>query len=558
MLTFQEQVLQIGMLREHGLTFDTICRSLHPAITPQKAFQLYWRYFQPFSDEFQSIIKELQRPHLAKYKEECRTLLYLSFSRIKEGTKFRNVKLLTPIVSYVVFRLKGEIIKVREFLHVSNISFSDFKEGLLVINPFYREYSKREQDLIERIRVEFTVDPIHEVYVKSLKALSMPVMAITSSRDDMIDEFTSFYLSIQEKISIHSKYKKVEVSGPIVLYMFLKTKGTLIVLPEFLDAFQLSYNVFTTDLKIMITRYYPEYTKRDKTSIMKGYVISILNSFYLSNEELYSNAFILQDHFHLFLHHAKEEVIAAVVCVLAMISCELPGISMSDICGKVGITQSSLNRFFLERIFPYMGIPDTITLKHAFPFIKREIQEKIPLRKALVEKINSIPPTIHEKIILDYLGELLNKIKVSEISGVNQSLLEEIMYYASDIKITIHEMVRLLKEEGTYKKEELVLGAAVYLSCPFINATITGKILFRALSKKAHHAKISQLLRQISFQKVHIRHLFLPFKHVGRVLEQGRTDIRCNTCGNVLYLLRLADDVMLTACKQCLQKQVIE
>ncbi len=139
MLT-QETIGQIETLKKQELTYDL-----------------------PFSKAFGSIVKKLELPEMAMYKEECQDLLCRVHSRIKIYTKFSKVWLLAPIVVYAVFRSKGAIIKARDFCRASNIPLGDFKEGLLIVNPVYLEYAERNcvesvSQLIAKIIAQFNLD----------------------------------------------------------------------------------------------------------------------------------------------------------------------------------------------------------------------------------------------------------------------------------------------------------------------------------------------------------------------------------------------------------------
>ena len=380
MLSFQEKLVQIGTLKDQGFFLKKIGESFDPPLAPGYVWKLYRRYIRPFSTSFHFIVKELNLDHLAQYEEECRSLFYFFLSHIKKRTKFRNVKLLTPIVSYFAFRLKGEIIPLSDFCQIFNISSSDFKIGVLLMNQLYLEHYPSNQDdfvldLIDKMNAELSIEPIHEFYIESTKMFSV------SNMDDLLDDFITFYHSIREKIGDNPKYKFIEVSGPIILYLFLKSKGILIPLPKFLEAYQLGYYEFTTNLKMIITRYYPEYIRRDKTSIVQKYIITIFKNLHHSDEELFATVFTLHRFFHPFLHHAKEEVIATVICVLTMITYDLSGITTYHICNEAGIRQSTLNKQFTRKIYPCLEIPDTLTLRKAFPLIKRKILKKVPLKK---------------------------------------------------------------------------------------------------------------------------------------------------------------------------------
>ena len=95
---------------------------------------------------FGSIVRKLKLPEMAAYKKECQELLDRVHPRVKIYTKFSKLPLLAPIVVYAVFRSKGFTIKARDFCKASQISISDFKEGLLVVSPVYFEYIERDRE----------------------------------------------------------------------------------------------------------------------------------------------------------------------------------------------------------------------------------------------------------------------------------------------------------------------------------------------------------------------------------------------------------------------------
>jgi len=160
MLT-HEMLGQIEILREQGVIYKKISKSFN--ITPSEALYNYKFYILPFSEIFDSIVKELKLYELAFYKNDCRELFYRVLSRVKKYTKFRNVQLLMPSIVYTVFRSKGVTIKARDFCRVSNISLADFKEGLLIVSPVYFDYVKRDHEkfvyqLIAKMIAKFSLD----------------------------------------------------------------------------------------------------------------------------------------------------------------------------------------------------------------------------------------------------------------------------------------------------------------------------------------------------------------------------------------------------------------
>ena len=211
---------------------------------------------------------------------------------------------------------------------------------------------------------------VREFYLDSLDSLQIEGM------DGTIDEFASLYFSIRHKIQKDTKYRSLRKLGPILLYFFLKTRGILLVLPDFLDLYQLRYTDFTTDFKYM-AKIYPEFKERDKKFVIKAYITTILKNLDLDKKTI-GSGLTLFDHFYPFIQHTKEEVVAATVCVLIKILFEYNDIYMNAIAIKAGIQQSSFIQLFKTKIYPYLGIPRSATLKSSFRVIKKKLREKFP------------------------------------------------------------------------------------------------------------------------------------------------------------------------------------
>lgn len=220
--------------------------------------------------------------------------------------------------------------------------------------------------------------------------------------DDKRDDFIDFNYYIRDKSYQYIKYRPLEKLGPILLYIFLKTRGILLVLPDFLDWYNLKYHEFTTDLK-KVLNYYPDFNKRDKKTIIKKFIATVLESFNV-DQPVISHALTLFSHFYPLVQHTKEEIVSAVICTLAAVSFDLNEISMRLICGRIGIPQSSLRLSIIRNLFPYLGIPASFGLKSSFELIKGKIAKKTSLLE-----INARP--IEEEIEnLWRSGHTLNKI----------------------------------------------------------------------------------------------------------------------------------------------------
>ncbi len=188
------------------------------------------------------------------------------------------------------------------------------------------------------------------------------------------DDFVHFYYQVRDIVNPHTQFTALDKLGPIVFYIFLKTRGILIVLPNFLDYFNLKYKGFTTNLK-KVLKFYPDYTIRDKKTITKKYIATILRSFKAKPLTI-ANALALFTLFYPLIQHKKEEIVAAVICALTSISLGLQGVTIKLISERAGICQSTIYTSVSNKIFPYLNIPNTLGLKPSFELMKRKINEK--------------------------------------------------------------------------------------------------------------------------------------------------------------------------------------
>ena len=84
----------------------------------------------------------------------------------------------------MVFRSKGETIKSLDFCRASNISLSDFREGLLAVSPIYFDYVKRDREkfvsqLIDKIIAKFNLDSTFKVTTKEMFRTFFPLFKNT-------------------------------------------------------------------------------------------------------------------------------------------------------------------------------------------------------------------------------------------------------------------------------------------------------------------------------------------------------------------------------------------
>ncbi len=239
-------------------------------------------------------------------------------------------------------------------------------------------------------------DEVTKFYLDSLEFLQVKDL------NHECDDYIHFYYRIRDLVNPQSQHKALDKLGPVLLYMFLKTRGILLVLPSFLNLYNLKYYEFTTGLK-KVVKLYPDFHMRDKKGIIKKYIATILKSFSVE-QRVISHALSLFSHFYPLVQYKKEEIVAAIICALTSISFDLYDVSMRLICEKAGIRQSTLHTSMLDKIFPYLKIPSSLGLKPSFELMKRKISKKTSLLEIYAR-------TIEEEIeTLWRLGNSLDKI----------------------------------------------------------------------------------------------------------------------------------------------------
>ena len=283
---------------------------------------------------------------------------------------------------------------------------------------------------------------IYKFYLDSLEFLRITDLG------DKYEDFTQFYCRIKDLINPNTHFTTLKKLGPALLYLFLKTRGILLILPDFLDLYQVKYHEFTTSLK-KVLKLYPEFNKRDKKVIIKKFMRTILGSFKVK-QRIHSRSLTLFDHFYPLIQHTKEEIVAAVICTLTTISFDLKDISMRLICRRAGIPQSSLRNSIMGKIYPYLNIPSNFALKSSFEIIKRKISKKTSLEGIKTKTI--------EEEIEDLWSIGLSIGKIAELIGLTNPQIMEILEnkigdfrnYRVRYKITEQEIKKAcqLKKKG--------------------------------------------------------------------------------------------------------------
>lgn len=204
------------------------------------------------------------------------------------------------------------------------------------------------------------------------------------------EEFLQFFDRIRDHIKSRSKYRALKNLGVVVLYIFLKTQGTLIPLPDLLNYYQLNYCDFVAGLNSVLSQY-SGFRTRNKKEIIESYIRSILKSFQLKGKVV-QNALLLLEYFYPSIQFAKEEVSAAVICTLTLIALDVKAITMSDVCEKAGVQQSNLGKYFSKSIVHQIGVKNYTTISKSSDLIRKTLKLKVKLLEVNKHTLDRVQP----------------------------------------------------------------------------------------------------------------------------------------------------------------------
>ena len=203
----QEVLQQISDLHAQQLSFVEISRKVDASYYEVNNY--YRMFILTFSKRFDLIVEKLKLYEAVLYKKECQALFFRVLSPLKKCTKYRNALLLTPVVAYMVFRAKGEVIKAVDLCRVAQISLSDFKEGLLLVNPACSNYIERDRQksvvqLIDKTNAKFRMEITFKETTKKLLKTFFPLFANT--KDNIVAGliFTLSLVVLDRELSILS------------------------------------------------------------------------------------------------------------------------------------------------------------------------------------------------------------------------------------------------------------------------------------------------------------------------------------------------------------------
>jgi len=335
--------------------------------------------------------------------------------------------------------------------------------------------------------------------------------------DSDCDDYVHFYYFIRDLVNPHSPYIALEKLGSVVFFIFLKTRGILLPLPDFLNFFNLKYNEFTTDLKKAL-KLYPDYNIRDKKSIIKKYIATILKSFGVK-PRIIAHALTLFNHFYPLIQHKKEEVVAAVICILTSISFDLSSVTMRLISEKAGIRQSTLHTSVIDIIFPYLKIPSSLGLRPSFELMKRKISEKTSLLEVNAKLVEEEIETLWRSgSSIDKIAKKVGSTRLQIITFLEQKF-GDYRNYRIRYRITQQEILtacRLRNKGLDYQKIVLKINRPLKVTKMIVENNLINYLeelkIKELTAKKSRSIKFNNKLRHKKYLRAYQREKYAEEK----------------------------------------------
>lgn len=153
-------------------------------------------------------------------------------------------------------------------------------------------------------------------------------------------EAYTLFQEVRYKIKKGRSYRNESRLSPIVIYLFLKIKHIDFHLNDLLSAVGLTLADFKKGLNAVLP-YCLEYKNRNRKTITHKKIVRINENFNLSSQFLFISDTLLERLWPL-ICNTREEIIAGVISILAIIKLNIQSVNYIDLCSELGIGMSSV------------------------------------------------------------------------------------------------------------------------------------------------------------------------------------------------------------------------
>lgn len=295
-------------------------------------------------DRLKDVYSEYSTPQTFVSKNDVETIVQLR----KKNTSLLNIreelKIPLPLISLI---LKCELKDKYKKYYARRIT-SHMRRRVLTLHVL-----KASPEEISQI-TNLSLGTINHIFLNPLNTIyNMIISEIQPGRADInLDDCSSFYQAIYNKIKRYTKYKNPLKLAPIAIFFYLKSRNVFVTTNEFIIAANLTRKEFRKGF----TSIYPfcrNIAHINHRSIIYFLIDQIQEEFDLPDSFGSASKFIFQKFGHL-LMNTKPEITAGVICILSLLKLKIHSVKLITICKTLGFQMSAalyqVNNNLLKRV----------------------------------------------------------------------------------------------------------------------------------------------------------------------------------------------------------------
>ena len=393
-----------------------------------------------------------------------------------------------------------------------------------------------------------------------------------------LDEIEQIYESVRAHIPKGTKYRSVRVLAPPFIYMYLRAQLIPLKIHTYIDLFKMDFHEFNAQVKD-VSRYYPEYRRRDRVKYLVAWTRELCEAFFEKEEaeEVLRRCEVIFKGYLPQISFTKEEVMAASLVVLAMVSLGLEEPLYSELCAYAEIEQSTLQRFIKTNILPpegantfkgltksegllLAGLSDKLGLDVSYAqyklrekVLKRERKERKRLEREKISKERKAREEQKRREWEEKEREKKEKEKAKKKREAEEKESEKRQVKEEEVK-------GIEKEKEKREREPIELLPAVERKIIAYYLRGADAVHISEYVDVEEHL-VEHIIEMFEAQELESRRParkavslevpYNPFEEYGDIEGIEATEAKCDACGQIILKLSYAEGKVVFLCRNC-------